>query len=470
MRLLQFEQQLYQNRRHISWSVQLSHDTPVSKQKAQHSDLESPWSKLANFRFGLSDLFIIVAFCAGLSLVYSKSWSVPFITILAISLSLVIGFFFVVGGLGKRNPTFMLTWLFLSGVVLGCFGSSGLFCVAVAHSIGAILLCFVPRELRTPRFLMRSSMLLIVLGLVYWTSQTPYHLDRLMNARVSHPIEDISMRLESTHRADHQDLTTDGMPNIRLAASVDAQLTASELTNRQDFNYFGRAEELKKIHGKEYEKFVRQLGFGAVRMRGVGGGIDPPPLPRVSFESAFFAEKDHQWRWVLYNNDEPAPVHLKQINDLSELHFAGESDFLNANMFGFVAKARPEKVHAAGFVPHAFHGGFEVIKRDEFISLQMKKLELVSLLKFEKPKAYVLDHLPRMDELSEEGITTRELTQFELTALIQLRSDEDVVIEQRDDTILMMGSLRAATHCLNCHTGSRGELLGAFSYQFTTDN
>ena len=28
----------------------------------------------------------------------------------------------------------------------------------------------------------------------------------------------------------------------------------------------------------------------------------------------------------------------------------------------------------------------------------------------------------------------------------------------------MLGSLRAAKQCLDCHTASRGDLLGAFSY------
>lgn len=444
----------------------MNQSIPVGEQQVQKAAHESAWSKLSKFRLGLSDLFIIVAFCAGLSLVYSKSWALPLTTLLAISLSLVVSFFFVIGGLGKRNPLLMLVWLFLSGVGLGCLGSSGVFWVALAHSVGAIVLCFVPRKFRTPRLLMRSSMLLVVLALIYWTNEKPFHLDRLIAARANFPIENIDLRLEFERRA--EDVSPDVESEITLADKVDARLKASEIANKESKANFGRVAELERIHGEKHERFVRQIGFGAIRMRGVGGGIETPDLPSIDFASALVDEKNPEWLWSLYNNNEPLAVKLGQVDNLSELHFAGENDFLNTNMLGFVTKARPEKVHAAGFVPHAFHDGLAVEKAAEFKSLQLKKLELISLLKFDEPRAYVLDHLPRMDELSKEGITTRELTPFELNALDQLRSDENVVIEQHDDVILMMGSLRTATHCLDCHAGARGKLLGAFSYEFTT--
>jgi len=446
----------------------MNQDVSADERKTPETVHESAWSKLSKFRLGLSDLFVIVAFCAGLSLVYSNSWALPFATLLAISLSLTIGFLFVMGGLGKRNPSLMLIWLFLFGVVLGCVASSGLFWVSLAHAVGAILLCFVPREFRTPRLLMRSSMVLVVLALIYWTIETPYHLNRLVEARINYPIEDISVRLDFEHGAVDEKLAEDSIPEFTLAAKVESRLRASELANQNRENYYGRVVQLKKIHDEEYERFVRQMGFGAVRMRGIGHSIETPELRSIGFALALVEEKNQDWNWLLYQNDVPPVVRLGQVSELSDLHFASESDFLNSNMFGFVAKARPERVHAVGFLPHAFHDGLEVKKTAKFESLQLQKLELVSLLKFDKPKAYVLDHLPRMDELSKEGITTRELTQFELNALDRLRSDENVVIEQGDDGIVMMGSLRSGTHCLECHAGSRGELLGAFSYEFVT--
>jgi hypothetical protein len=41
----------------------------------------------------------------------------------------------------------------------------------------------------------------------------------------------------------------------------------------------------------------------------------------------------------------------------------------------------------------------------------------------------------------------------------------DFVIDDNDDRIRMVGSLRAGKNCLECHSVRRGELLGAFSYE-----
>jgi len=432
--------------------------------KPRETDHVSGWHQLWNFRLKLGDLFVFAIFCAGLSLIGRNSWTLPFTTLLAISLSLPIGFFFVVAGLRQRNTLRMLVWFCISGVLLGIFGSGALFLVALAHAVGAILFYFAPAKFRTPRLLMRSSMALIVIALSCWTSATPHHLDRLLAVRIDYPIEDISMRLDYEHPA------SDVPQEFNLAAKVESRLDTHALGSQKNNAYHGRATELERVHSEKYERFVRQLGFGVIRMRGVGHSIATPDLPSIDFDSAMTAEMNQNWRWILYPNSDPSPVELGNINELANLHFASENDFLNSNMFGFVAKTLPEKVHAAGFVPHAFHDGLEVVKSGELESLQLTKLELVSLLKFDKPKAYGLDHLPRMNELSEKGITTRELTQFESNALNQLHADENVVIEQTGDAILMMGSLRAATHCLDCHSGARGKLLGAFSYEFTTKN
>ncbi len=69
-----------------------------------------------------------------------------------------------------------------------------------------------------------------------------------------------------------------------------------------------------------------------------------------------------------------------------------------------------------------------------------------------------------MDELKDAP--TRELDFFERKALDRLRTDEGVVIKEQPGGIRMVGSIRAAKHCLECHSARRGELLGAFSYEF----
>jgi hypothetical protein len=59
---------------------------------------------------------------------------------------------------------------------------------------------------------------------------------------------------------------------------------------------------------------------------------------------------------------------------------------------------------------------------------------------------------------------TRPIDGFEGSALEKLRTTEDLVVEDGVNRIRMLGSIRAAKDCLECHQVRRGELLGAFSY------
>ena len=59
---------------------------------------------------------------------------------------------------------------------------------------------------------------------------------------------------------------------------------------------------------------------------------------------------------------------------------------------------------------------------------------------------------------------TRPLVPFEKKALTALKAGDDLVTESSGDRIRMMGSLRAAKQCLQCHDAKRGDLLGAFSW------
>jgi hypothetical protein len=128
---------------------------------------------------------------------------------------------------------------------------------------------------------------------------------------------------------------------------------------------------------------------------------------------------------------------------------------------------------AAGFVPHSFtqeagvldttddpYGNWKGLDDD----WKVVRLELVSLLKHDPPAVYLSKNLPRMDEL--QGAPTRPLNGFEVNALPRLGSgDEDVVVEDLPGVVRMVGALRAGEDCLACHRGSRGDLLGAFSYE-----
>src|SRR5262249_39580107 len=60
---------------------------------------------------------------------------------------------------------------------------------------------------------------------------------------------------------------------------------------------------------------------------------------------------------------------------------------------------------------------------------------------------------------------TRPLDFFESAGMEALRKGENLFVRSKDNTIRMLGGVRADTECLSCHGGKKkGDLLGAFSY------
>ena len=143
-------------------------------------------------------------------------------------------------------------------------------------------------------------------------------------------------------------------------------------------------------------------------------------------------------------------------------HWNASGEFLSAERIGYVE----DRDHVVGFEPHAMTQPLQ--SRYDLEDWQVIRLELVSLLRFESPRVYESEYLPNMELLSSGELPTRELDEFEASALPQLRSDLDVVIDEPEnlERIRMLGSLRADEDCAKCHAVNRGELLGAFSYEF----
>jgi hypothetical protein len=78
------------------------------------------------------------------------------------------------------------------------------------------------------------------------------------------------------------------------------------------------------------------------------------------------------------------------------------------------------------------------------------------------PVVYLTDTLPSMEQVRYGK--TRLLDYFEGVGLASLREGEDLFIAQKDDTLRMLGALRATKTCQQCHDAQVGDLLGAFSY------
>ena len=132
--------------------------------------------------------------------------------------------------------------------------------------------------------------------------------------------------------------------------------------------------------------------------------------------------------------------------------------------------------HVAGFLPHRLtekrklrmdlmpHSyGYHEPTSPQHTWL-LKSLQLVSLLKYDRPYVYVSTSLPDMGSLSNASV--RELDEFERQGLDELYAGEDLNIRGRENQVRMLGSLRAIKQCMDCHSVKRGQLLGAFSYEF----
>lgn len=124
--------------------------------------------------------------------------------------------------------------------------------------------------------------------------------------------------------------------------------------------------------------------------------------------------------------------------------------------------------YVRGFQAHAFQQQpHDLIPEGANFRWKLERLELISLLKFETPVAYVSKHLPAMEKL--KNVATRSLTAFEEQAITKLHAGDQIVVETAYNEQRMVGSIRAAKKCLECHRVRHGGLLGAFTYRFYRD-
>jgi hypothetical protein len=153
--------------------------------------------------------------------------------------------------------------------------------------------------------------------------------------------------------------------------------------------------------------------------------------------------------------------------------------FLSPDRFGDVK----DVAQVSGFLPHAitdktlpFASGRqqEQLDRpfnprqtdqesDDQSRLTLKKLQMVGLLYHDTPVVYDLETLPEL--LTADTAPTRPLDSFESRALEVLVAGDPVHIENVPGGVRMLGALRNAESCTECHDGPTNQLLGAFSYE-----
>ena len=398
-------------------------------------------------RLSLKDLFGIVAFCGVLAwCALQVGWNNGmYWTAVVVSAAVSVVFVHFARDEARRRLAFLAPVPFLACCLLPV-ASLTLFTNAGLLLLAGVL-CF-SRPVFSVRTLWGITMVCAAVALVVGVVPGRLQMRRLAAMRTEFPIVSLEQRLEYEQRQ-----------NRKAAAEilVLSNAVSSELdTVEQDlFTNTYRQRQLKLIHDLQYELFVRATGFGVTRMmRPVPSGLRRPPLRDIPFSEAAAASPPTAYRdWLGF-------AAAGKSVDVEHLHTVSRNDFLDADSLGQVDQVG---LMAIGFVEHAFHyspvGGFEDPSR-----WTIERIELLSLLKFDEPRVYQLEHLPRMDQLSSGDVPTRALDSFETDALDQLRSDRDLVTTSQGNSYRMLGSLRAANRCLDCHSVERGALLGAFSY------
>jgi hypothetical protein len=274
--------------------------------------------------------------------------------------------------------------------------------------------------------------------------------------RKKYPFESIAGRLDYEPAGVGAFAKTDPPPKV--TADTLKRLAVTEQT-MADLGKGGmRIQSLKLLHSDQAQKFIDRDGFGLSRMPAPSTMfLELPAAPTILFATARDVAAD----------DKPAPASTgaPPKNDaLAAFHQRGTFDFLNPSAFGFVK----DRDHVAGFRPHEFRQlpalpAAEKAPAGKMEQWAVVRLELVSLLKHDRPVVYVTNALPRMTDT--DNAPVRALIPFEDKALNALKGGDDIATESSADHIRMLGSLRAGKQCLECHEVKRGDLLGAFSWE-----
>jgi hypothetical protein len=212
-----------------------------------------------------------------------------------------------------------------------------------------------------------------------------------------------------------------------------------------------RAELLKALHEKTRKFFVESPGAGAMR----GVWLRPDELllgtvysngdPRQPGEPADFPFSPGE-----------TLTRVKPDDEFYFYHDLGLSGFLYPYGFGYIK----DREHVSGFKPHGFR--YLGVPVHESKRWRINHVQLVGILSHAQPVVYLTDKLPSMEQVRQGK--TRPLDFFEEAALPPLRDGEDLYIVSKEDTIRMLGALRATKTCQKCHDAEIGDLLGAFSY------
>jgi hypothetical protein len=225
-----------------------------------------------------------------------------------------------------------------------------------------------------------------------------------------------------------------------------------------------RPDSLAQLHSDKAAEFFKQLGFGIGRIPYPG-----PERLRRSERSEIALETEYHSATEFSREKEielGVGGGVPNQHDTANLHDAASSLFANAEDNGLIKSVDEVsgfERHAMTWMPRSENIGDQPEGDAAKTWWKINRLELVSLLRHDHFVVYESDKLPNM--ANSENAPTRKLDEFEAPALSRLFKGEDLVARATTNRIRMLGSLRAAKQCLECHSVKEGELLGAFSYE-----
>lgn len=425
-------------------------------------------------RFAIRDLLIwtvlVAALCAVLS-AWAQHFFLPgmFPTLLLVFGSALATAFLL---WWNRKILALIAILLVHGagfVAYAVFGTV-IFASFWCHLISFLVFCLYASFVKQPwRFntLLRVFVLVGVIAFGYGAWYRAEVLKSLYAMRSQYPMVSIADRFEHENSGERPkreiDMSLKDTPDEGL---VDAEALDIKL---RMFSY--RTRDLRRLHSRSVEQFIIAPDFGARRMpiRGPGEiesieiqdpGFDHDRFWSMTIQRAIPEVYDREYQ-LLENPWENFRSNFQHEIGKFQYHFAATRDFANQNTFGYVTVNR----EVAGFVNHAFHNPPPGIQLDER-RWRIESLQLVSLLNHETPQVYLHEDLPRMDQVADGVVETRDLDVFETEGLAKLQNGEQIVSAEVDGELRMIGALRSRFSCTECHNMEKDELLGAFSYKF----
>jgi hypothetical protein len=390
-------------------------------------------------RFDLKSLLFAMT-AVGILLAPASWFGLPYLVAVGFSTTLVCGCALAHRAAGRGLAFAAAICGLLGGLVLGL-----VLMVFAGHAFFNAILCFLllPFHLRTRTYALALTVLAVAFyGFVLF--QGAMRVQELLDLKANFPLQSLRERL-AFEAKNTRAAATSATP-VALASAVAARLDEQEsYLEYRAGGYYSRPGALKRLHDDISREFIQASGFGVARMEAVYAGMVQLE-PRKEFKLP---------RRVAVASPVPADADLISLNVKAALNFA------DLERTGYVRS----RDAVAGFQAHGLDAASDIwpSSTPQTSDWQIKRLELVSLLRHAEPRAYIAETLPRMDQLTD--VPHRAISEFEKQALVKLKDSEDVVVERELGRIRMLGALRASKHCLQCHEAKRGELLGAFFYE-----